>query len=715
MGNYCYRCMAPSVKNGVCTGCGEPEIRPDGNGENALQPGTRLMKGRLVVGKKLGSGGFGVTYIAYDEQLKRRVALKEFMPGYLASRQGTQIVPRTGMDAQYTRSMNSFLKEARALYELRDHRNIVHVISVIKANNTAYYTMEMLEGESLLDYLRRKKKISAEKAYRLLYPIMTAIQYVHSKKMIHRDISPDNIMLCRDPVRPGLVVPKLIDFGAAHVAIEGYSLSYPGVKKNGFSPPEQNWAGNTQGPWTDVYSFCAMFYSAIVGGVPVSAQVRSDADKDPLKPPRECGAEISKEMQEVLMKGLKLDYRERTQSMTELIHGMERAASVSREQPVTGGNNGEPSRTPISPLPVQEPKRPLGRRIGAWLLETLLLAGGCLALYKNPVMEQIGFPTKEWFPGLLLIPAIMFLLDLILLVAAGGTLGQLLFGLKVQQEDGESNPGFFSAMLYSLCYASVLWPVGLICGLIWIGSARNIGPLEKMTGVTIIRRKDAGSQVSLGGIVSLPTTHYKSVHGTLNPEGHPVSQKPENEKPDGQRPENQKPESQRPEIQRSASQKPEPQKPAGQKAEIPKPVSQKPISQKPAGPLNPKNEGMPVGGGKPVSVRPDSSQGKQEAKLVCLKAAEEASIQQGKVATVRPGSKLGADAARVNITITGDRTISRLHCSFDFDPQKGWTVKDERSTNGTFVNQQKLPEGGATFLRNGMKIMIGKELFEFKC
>ena len=699
--------MESSVVNGVCTRCGEPEIRPDGNGENALQPGTRLMKGRITVGKKLGSGGFGVTYIAYDEQLKRRVALKEFMPGYLAVRQGTRIVPRSGMDAQYTRSMNSFLKEARALYELRDHRNIVHVISVIKENNTAYYTMEMLEGESFLDYLRRKKKISAEKAYHLLYPIMTAIQYVHSKKMIHRDISPDNIMFCRDPVQPGLVVPKLIDFGAAHVAIEGYSLSYPGVKKNGFSPPEQNWAGDTQGPWTDVYSFCAMFYSAIVGGVPVSAQARSEADTDPLKPPRECGAEISKETQDVLMKGLILDYRARTQSMTELIQGMKQTMSAPVNHAIPGGKPGnDPS--PPNPVLIQEPKRPVGRRIGAWLLETLLLGGGGFALYQTSLPQQMGFPKEGWLPGLLLVSGALFLLDLILLVAGGGTLGQLLFGLKVQQANGENNPGFPNALIYSLCYASFLWPIGLICGFVWIASAKNIGPLEKLAGVTVVLRGDVGSQAGLGGVISMPTTHYKTTYGALRPEAPPS-------KPLIQENSQSK---QKMESQQNSKKEGADQVQAGGQRQMAPPVPVSGTSRIPAGSGQSgqhAQHGIPSGENKAEDQKSSSPSGKPAAKLVCLKASEGASVKQGNTCAVYPGTKLGKDSSKVNITVSGDQTISRVHCTFNLDPQKGWMIRDENSTNGTFVDQKKLPGGGVSFLRNGSRIMIGKEIFEFKC
>ena len=104
--------MKPTVTNGVCPRCGEPELGPAGNGDNALAPGAQLGHGRLTVGKKLGSGGFGVTYIAFDNKIGRRVCLKEFMPNYLATRQGVTITPKSGQEAAYNKAMNSFLKEA---------------------------------------------------------------------------------------------------------------------------------------------------------------------------------------------------------------------------------------------------------------------------------------------------------------------------------------------------------------------------------------------------------------------------------------------------------------------------------------------------------------------------------------------------------------------------------------------------------------------------
>ena len=688
MGNFCYRCMQATMQNGVCTKCGEPETAFSSNGENALAPGTMLGKGRLTVGKKLGSGGFGVTYIAYDNNLKRRVALKEFMPNYLAVRQGNRIVPKSGQEQAYQKAMNSFMKEARTLYELRAHPNIVHVISVFKENNTAFYTMEMLEGESFLNYLRRKKKISANRAFQMMLPIMRAIQYVHSRKMIHRDISPDNIMLCEDPSRPGSVVPKLIDFGAAHVAIEGYSLSYPGVKKNGFSPLEQNWEGNSQGPWTDVYSFCATFYSAIVGSVPVPAQTRSESDRDPLKPPRDLGADISPAMQAVLMRGLKVQYTERIQSMEQLIREMSDAVESSQNSTVM-----EIPRQPLQADPV----RPAARRIFAWLFEAGLLAAGIWLLSQGDLLKQFGLTGDPLILSVLIVPGVFFLLDLLLLVSAGSTIGQLFFGLKTRQEDGEGSPHFGSALAYAMLYASYGIPIGMLCGFIWLASGKNIGPLEKLTAVTVGRRHEAQIQAhGMSGIVSQAVRHSDSSHSqTIKP---PIRQEvPVRDEPA------------EPQIQKPASS-------GNAQARQSVPVREPPNSsgsRSQSAPDLPSASKTPSG---PSAPKPQSAAQRKAstAMLVCVKAADTAAMVQGKAVTVRDGSRLGKNAQKANIVIP-DKTVSGLHCSFHFEAGKGWMIKDEESTNGTYINAVRLPSGGSAPLQNGAMIITGKETFEFRC
>lgn len=619
--------MTPSVERGVCTKCGEPELPPGGNGDNALAPGTRLASGRLTVGKKIGSGGFGVTYIAYDHALKRRIALKEFMPNYLAVRMGSQIKPKPGQDQMYQKSMNSFKKEARALNELRGHPNIVHVISTFRENNTAYYTMEYLEGESLLNYLKRKRKISADEAFQLLYPIMDAIRYVHSKHILHRDISPDNIILCKTGSGSSAVTAKLIDFGAAHVAIQGFSLSYPGVKKSGYSPVEQNWEGKCQGPWTDVYAFCATFYSAIVGSVPVSAMERAEADRDPMLPPSSLGADISPRMEQVLMKGLKLKYQERTQSMDAFAREMREAYNSKIKNPE------EQTRYTEVGVMYQE-ERPVGSRIGAWfvemgiqiLFEALLWAGllGSIGLGQFNLALLFVQPVGLMFS----IPTVVLILDLILLMTAGGTFGQLICGLRVVKDDGSGNLGFGGSLAYSFFYGSYGALVGVICGIIWLLSGKTTGPLERMVSAVVVPKHAANS---IG--YSQPYV---------------------------------------------APRQPRPVSPAPERAPAQQPAQ--------------------------AGVR---------AELYCKSAADALPEWKGRKVRVHSGDTLGKRS--VAKIIISDPSVSGVHCSFSYSEKRGWIVKDENSTNGTFVDNRRLPTGGFVQLHSGAIIRTGRETFEFRC
>ncbi len=692
MAKMCYRCMMPTVEGGVCKKCGEPDIAAQGNGPKALPPGLQLNGGRITVGKKLGSGGFGITYIAFDHKLNRRVALKEFLPNYMADREGNNIVPKQGNNEAYLKAMNSFRKEARALYELRGHPNIVHVINTFRENNTAYYTMELLDGESLLALLKRRKKISGEEAYKLLFPIMDAIRYMHRQNILHRDISPDNIMLCHDPGNPGRVIPKLIDFGAAHVAIEGYSSSYPGVKKNGFSPLEQNWAGKFQGPWTDIYSLCATFYGAVIGTVPTPAVDRAEAmnsakGEDPLKPARQMGGDISEEMDSVLMKGLALNHQDRIQTMDELMRKL------------TDARNRATNETIIDlPQPeTHESSRPVGRRIIAWILDTALGLGVSGVLGMMMVDGRLRAEDEPLRMIYLSIPLVLFLLNWILVKAAKGTLGQLLTGLKIQRDDmSEDSLGAGYAFLYALLHPGL---IGMICGIVYIASGKRVGPLEGLCD-GVIRRRGETTNDSFGAVVI-----SKSV-------SKPVSQEPSSairQEPVVQIPEAPKPQ-QTPEVHpQEQKHAPVPPKPARAQTPTPKQAAQPAGRPIPQAAVKPVQQPGPKPAGQPAVPAPAA----ETAHLLIRKTDDSLVNMVGKILTIHSGDTLGKNPAMAKVVIP-DPTISKLHCRFAYYVGRGWAVKDENSTNGTFVNEQRLPSGGIAPMKAGTLIRVGKEIIEFK-
>ena len=220
-------------------------------------PDGHVLHGYRVL-RTLGAGGFGVTYLAEEQTLERRVVLKENFPDALCHRQsGTLDVVLIAPEGQETFDWahNNFLREARLLASLR-HPNIAKVYSFFNAHRTAYYVTEFIEGKSLADvandYRNHNRDISQEAMVGMMVRMLDALDYLHKREVLHRDIKPDNILINMK----GL--PVLIDFGAAR---EEYGDADPGVVESlGFSPPEQGKDGGNMGAWTDLYAFGATLY-----------------------------------------------------------------------------------------------------------------------------------------------------------------------------------------------------------------------------------------------------------------------------------------------------------------------------------------------------------------------------------------------------------------------------------------------------------------------
>ena len=213
---------------------------------NALAIGTRL--GEYAIESILGSGGFGITYRSLDTRLDTAVALKEYFPDWLASRDGdTTIRPRSGQhQVDYARFRASFLQEARTLATF-SHPNIVRVARVFEAHNTAYMVLDFEEGPSLEKWLRGLgRPPTSGEIDKLLAPLVDAIATMHARSFLHRDIAPDNII-----VRPGLD-PVLIDFGATRQALAERSQLMTAIVKHGYSPPEQYSSKAPHGPYSDI-------------------------------------------------------------------------------------------------------------------------------------------------------------------------------------------------------------------------------------------------------------------------------------------------------------------------------------------------------------------------------------------------------------------------------------------------------------------------------
>ena len=268
--HLCMGCMNELGEETLCPNCGYDEAVIGSESSAFLKPGTTLRNERFTVGVALGQGGFGITYIGYDNILNTKVAIKEYYPSDMVGRanNGGTVSPFTMNTDDYGKGKERFIEEARTLAKFAGHPCIVGVKDCFEENGTAYMVMEFLEGVSLKEYLSRKGgKVSVNEAISILTPVVDALRAVHKVGIIHRDISPDNIYVTTD------ARVRLIDFGAARQSVGGHkSLSV--MLKPGYAPEEQYRTRGNQGPWTDVYALTATLYRMITGSVPPDALER---------------------------------------------------------------------------------------------------------------------------------------------------------------------------------------------------------------------------------------------------------------------------------------------------------------------------------------------------------------------------------------------------------------------------------------------------------
>ena len=297
---------------------------------HCLRKGTRLI-GRYTIECVLGQGGFGITYLGSDELHEKKVAIKEFFPQGIVTRnieyQDTVTVTFVGEKDNYEKGKERFLKEARTMAKFSKDEGIVKALDFFEINNTAYIVMEYLEGITLKQYLRENQRIAPEDLIELLVPLIESLDEIHSQGMIHRDISPDNIMVLPD----GRI--KLMDFGAARDYTEFGEKSLSIVLKPGYAPPEQYQTHGIQGPWTDIYALCATMYKCITGENPPDAIER--VLNDSLKKISEYGIAIPPETESAIIKGMSVSAKDRYQDIKnfcEDLYGGYEETSVSESE-----------------------------------------------------------------------------------------------------------------------------------------------------------------------------------------------------------------------------------------------------------------------------------------------------------------------------------------------------------------------------------------------
>ena len=368
-----------------CSECG----RPYGSVETepfALKPGT-ILDGKYLVGEMLGQGGFGITYIGFDLLLEQKVAIKEYYPmstGMVSRENSTTVVwssavmQKSGME----KGFDSFLKEARKMAKLGGIPGVVGVKSVFIQNETAYIVMDFIEGETLLKKLQRGGPMDYGTCISLMTPIMQALAEVHKHGIIHRDISPDNIMVQSD----GKLI--LLDLGAAKdldiQGKDGNVQSSQMVAKHGFSPVEQYGQAGKIGPWTDVYAMAATIYYCCTGVLPPSATDRTIDDT------LTCRPRLTEEEFDVLAFCMNVLPQNRPQNMDALLQIVTHPAG--KTPPVRDVPKTEPVRPETRNL--QPPKPDPGRPLPKWLIPGIAAAVAVIAL-----IISIGSGGKKSTPA----------------------------------------------------------------------------------------------------------------------------------------------------------------------------------------------------------------------------------------------------------------------------------------------------------------------------
>ncbi|MDE6031593.1 MAG: serine/threonine protein kinase, partial [Oscillospiraceae bacterium] len=271
-----------------------------------LPAGTQLSDKYEII-RTIGEGGFGITYMGRNTVLDIPVAIKEYYPNGFANRSSAHDLAVTITDntknSYFSKWKEKFLNEARILAKFSNIPNIVNVLDFFEQNGTAYIVMEYLNGVTLSNYVSSNGVFSADKLCRMMIPMLKSLDRIHQEKLIHRDISPDNIMVMSDGTL------KLYDFGAARDYSGTSQKSLSVMLKPGFAPEEQYRSRGIQGPWTDVYAVCATMYYCITGIKPDDSIQRVFSDE--LKPPSELGIRIPPPIETAILMGMSIKAEDR--------------------------------------------------------------------------------------------------------------------------------------------------------------------------------------------------------------------------------------------------------------------------------------------------------------------------------------------------------------------------------------------------------------------
>jgi len=360
-------CFAQLTKpKGVCPKCGCDNAAVS-NEAHQLECGS-ILAGTYLIGKVLGQCGFGITYIGWDLNLDIKVAIKEYYPEGCVTRDAhthISVLTYAGpKEAYFQKGKERFVNEAKALAKFPGDSGVVGVRTFFYENGTAYIVMDFVEGETLKAYAQRRGgKLPSAEVLSLFQPIFRSLARVHDSGLLHRDISPDNLMLKTDGTL------ALLDFGAARqISAEGEHSNTINVK-HGFAPEEQYRTRGEQGPWTDVYALCATIYRLTTGRTPPEALDRM-ADGTLLTPPNQLGADFTPAQEAAILHGLAVRASDRTRDVRQLekeLYGGERTVFAAPPVSTTYEPAVPKPPQPTSAEPAKNGVFPAGNTTGAVL------------------------------------------------------------------------------------------------------------------------------------------------------------------------------------------------------------------------------------------------------------------------------------------------------------------------------------------------------------
>lgn len=307
-----------------------------------LQPGMTLQDGKYVIDTVIGAGGFGITYYARHTSLDQHYAIKEFfIDGRCVRNTMRHTVNLQGISPDmFEKYKRKFTEEAQTLAKL-DHPNIVRVIDVFEENETSYIVMPFIEGKTLESIVEKSGPLEYGLAVNYLGQIASAVGYIHSRNILHRDIKPDNIMITADNHA------ILIDFGSAREFVQDKTQHQTSILTKGYAPIEQYSSNSRKGTYTDIYSLGAVFYYVLTGTKPMDATERLS---ETMPEPKQINPQINEDVNRTILKAMQLKHENRHQTIDEFMSDLlGQKSSVLVKEKVLSSNSPSTQSQTITP------------------------------------------------------------------------------------------------------------------------------------------------------------------------------------------------------------------------------------------------------------------------------------------------------------------------------------------------------------------------------